>query len=252
MDIRLDNKVALVTGGANGIGLACAEMLAASGAQIAIVDYDAEALPKAVEVVSKQGPAAKGYLQDVREVSALEPLVGRIRKEVGEIDILVCSAGINIPELAHEVTEETWDAIHRVNLRGLFFCNQAVAVQSMMPRRRGVIINIASQMGLVGGVKRAAYCASKGGVVMMSKAEAIDWADYDIRVNVVAPTFVKTRLSDGMLSDPDFKQYILDNILFHRLATLEDVASAVCFLSSDEAGMITGIALPVDGGWTAH
>lgn len=250
MNIRLDNKVAIVTGGANGIGLACAELLAESGARVVLVDYDAENLPKATAAVAQKGPA-KGYLQDVREVSELNPLVSRIRNEIGEIDILVCSAGVNIPELAHDVTEETWDAIHRVNIRGLFFCNQAVAVQSMIPRRQGAIINIASQMGLVGGVKRAAYCASKGAVIQLTRAEAVDWAPYDIRINAVAPTFIRTRLSEGMLTDTDFKKYVMDNILFHRLASLRDVATAVCFLASDEAGMITGTVLPVDGGWTA-
>jgi len=250
MDTRLDNKVAMITGAASGIGLACAEELAGSGAKVALVDKNAETLPGATKKVQAKG-TAEGYLQDVTVIPELGPLISRIRQEMGEIDILVCSAGINIPELAHDVTEETWHTVNDVNAKGLFFCNQAVATQSMMPRKKGAIINIASQMGLVGGIKRAAYCASKGAVVQVTRAEAVDWAPYDIRINAVAPTFVATPLSKVMLEDPEFNKYVMDNVLYHRLATLEDIAAAVCFLASDRATMITGTVLSVDGGWTA-
>jgi len=174
-----------------------------------------------------------------------------IRQEMGEISILVCSAGINIPKPAHEITEAEWDAINNVNTKGLFFCNQAVAIQSMIPLKDRAIVNIASQVGLVGGWKRAAYCASKGAVVLLTRAEAVDWAPYNIRINAVAPTFVSTEFTRSMLEDSEFKNYVLDNILYHRLATVNDVASAVCFLASDKANMITGTVFPVDGGWTA-
>ena len=250
MDIRLDNKVAIVTGAASGIGLACAELLAESGAKVALVDMHAKRLAKTTKLVQAKG-IAKGYQLDVTETPAIAPTVTRIRQELGEVDILVCSAGINIPRLAHEVTEADWDATLDVNTKGLFFCNQAVAVQSMIPRKSGVIINIASQMGLVGGWKRAAYCASKGGVVQLTRAEAVDWAPYNIRINAVAPTFILTPLSEVFFKDPAFEAYIFDNIPLSRLAKVEDVATAVCFLASDEANMITGTILPIDGGWTA-
>jgi len=250
MNIRLDDKVAVVTGAASGIGLACAEMIAESGAKVALVDKNAETLPGATKRVEAKG-VAKGYLQDVTVIPALGPLVSRIREELGEIDILVCSAGINIPQLAQDVTEENWDALNEVNAKGLFFCNQTVAIQSMIPRKKGSIINIGSQMSLVGGWKRANYCASKGAVAQLTKAEVVDWSPYNIRINVVAPTFVETPLSRGMLEDPEFRSYIMDNIPLNRLATLGDVAAAVCFLASDQASMITGTILPVDGGWTA-
>jgi len=122
----------------------------------------------------------------------------------------------------------------------------------MIPRKTGAIVNIASIYSLVGGPKRAPYCASKGGVAQLTRAEAIDWAPYNIRVNAVAPTFVLTNMTRGYLSDPEFKAYVLDNTPLHRLATVDDVAAATCFLASDEAKMITGVVLPVDGGWTAH
>jgi NAD(P)-dependent dehydrogenase (short-subunit alcohol dehydrogenase family) len=110
---------------------------------------------------------------------------------------------------------------------------------------------MASQMGIVGGHKRAVYCASKGGVIQLTRAEAIDWAPYNVRVNAVAPTFVKTEMTENTLSDPESRAWVMDNILFDRLVAVEEVAAAVCFLASDEAAMITGTVLPVDGGWTA-
>lgn len=135
---------------ASGIGLGCAELLAESGAKVALVDVHAERLAKTTKRVQAKG-IAKGYQLDVTDIPAIAPTATCIRRELGEIDILVCSAGINIPRLAHEVTEAEWDAILDINTKGLFFCNQAVAVQPMIPRKSGVIINIASQMGLVGG-----------------------------------------------------------------------------------------------------
>ena len=251
MDIRLDDKVAIITGAANGIGLTCTEQLVASGAKVALVDINAADLAKATKSIQEKG-TARGYQLDVTDIPAIAPVFSRIREDMGEIDILVCSAGINIPKLAHEFTEAEWDSIMNINAKGLFFCNQAAAIQSMIPRKSGVIINMASQMGLVGGWKRAIYCASKGSVVQTTRAEAIDWAPYNIRVNAVAPTFVRTKLSEAFLKDPEFNAYILENIPLHRLATVDDVAAAVCFLASDKANMITGTIFSVDGGWTAH
>ena len=250
MDFDLKNKIAVVTGGSSGIGLACAELLATSGAHVAIIARDPERLKVAVKTIQKKGNAVK-YQLDVTDIASIPLTIEKIRKEVGEVDILVCSAGVNVNKPAHEFTEEDWDMIVSTNTKGLFFCNQAVAIQSMIPNKRGSIINIASQMGIVGGQKRAIYCASKGGVIQLTRAEAIDWAPYNIRVNAVAPTFVKTAMTEKTLSDSESMAWIKDNILFDRLVTVEEVAAAVCFFASDEAAMITGTVLPIDGGWTA-
>ena len=250
MDFDLKNKIAVVTGGSSGIGLACAELLATSGAHVAIIARDPVRLKVAVKNIQKKGNAVK-YQLDVTDIASIPLTIEKIRKEVGEIDILVCSAGVNVNKPAHEFTEEDWDMIVSTNTKGLFFCNQAVAIQSMIPNKRGSIINIASQMGIVGGQKRAIYCASKGGVIQLTRAEAIDWAPYNIRVNAVAPTFVKTAMTEKTLSDSESMAWIKDNILFDRLVTVEEVAAAVCFFASDEAAMITGTVLPIDGGWTA-
>lgn len=250
MNIGFDNKVAVVTGAGGGIGSACAELLATSGAKVALIDCHSERLAMATRRIQEKG-IAKGYQLDVSNIPEINPVITKIRHDLGEVDILVCIAGVNIFKLAHEFTEADWDAILDVNTKGLFFCNQAVAVQSMIPRNGGVIMNISSQMGLVGGPKRAPYCASKGAVIQLTRAEAVDWAPYNIRVNAIAPTFVLSGMTEDILKDPEFKAYVLDNILFHRLATAEDIANAICFLVSDEANMITGSVLPVDGGWTA-
>jgi len=250
MNFHLNNKVAIVTGASSGIGLGCAELLAASGAKVAMIARNLERLKEATRIVQKKG-ISKEYQLDVSDIAAINPTVSKIREELGEIDILVCSAGISIYKLAHEFTEADWDSILSINTKGLFFCNQAVAVQSMIPRKVGAIVNIASQMGLVGGQKRTIYCASKGGVIQLTRAEAIDWAPYNIRVNAVAPTFVSTAMTEKTLSEPEIRAWVMNNILFDRLVTADEVAAAVCFLVSDEAAMITGTTLPIDGGWTA-
>jgi NAD(P)-dependent dehydrogenase (short-subunit alcohol dehydrogenase family) len=250
MNIRLDNQVAMVTGAAGGLGLACAELLAESGARVAVVDMT-QNLEQATRQVQEKGIAG-GYQLDVTDTAAIAVTVSQIRHELGEIDILVACAGINIRQPAHQVTEAAWDKIMAVNLKGLFFTNQAVAVQSMIPRKRGAIVNISSVMGMVGGPDRLVYCATKGGVIQVTRAEAVDWAPYNIRINALAPTYVLTGLTRELLKDPAAEKYIMDNIPLRRLATVEDIAAAACFLASDRADMITGAVLPVDGGWTAQ
>ena len=205
------------------------------------------------ELIKKKGVAG-GYVLDVTDIAAIEPMVERIRKELGEIDVLVCSAGIGPVAKAEDITESEWDRIFAVNDKGLFFCNRAVAVQSMIPRKTGAIVNLASITALIGSPPpgcSAHYHASKGGVASLTRAEAIEWASHNVRVNAVAPCAVETPLIKPFLNIPELREMVLGFIPLRRTALPEDIAAAVCFLASDYAKMITGVVLPVDGGQTA-
>ena len=168
----------------------------------------------------------------------------------GQIDILVNNAGINIPKYALDVTEEDWDLVLDINLKGLFFCSQAVG-REMVKRKSGKIINISSQMGVIGYYKRAAYCSSKAGVVNLTRVLAIEWAPYGVRVNCIGPTFLRTPLTAPMFADEGYYQEIVDRIPLGDIGKPEDVVGAVVYLASPASDLVTGHALLVDGGWTA-
>jgi 2-deoxy-D-gluconate 3-dehydrogenase len=171
---------------------------------------------------------------------------------LGGLDVMVCNAGVNVRTPALELTEAAWDTVLDVNLRGVFFTAQAGAAEMVRQGRGGKIVSIASIMGLVGSPKRsAAYCASKAGVVNLTRALAVEWAEYGIQVNAVAPTFARTALTEGLFEDQAVVDFILERTPNKQLATPESIAEAVAFLCSAGADMITGVTLPVDGGWTA-
>jgi 2-deoxy-D-gluconate 3-dehydrogenase len=172
-------------------------------------------------------------------------------KAFDHIDILVNNAGINIPQWAVDVTEEAWDNIMDINLKGLFFVAQAVG-KVMIQQKKGKIINVSSQAGSVGLLRRAAYCTSKGGVNLLTKVLAIEWAPHNIKVNAIAPTFIETPMTQPMFQDKSFRDYVLGNISLGRLGKPEDVVGAVIYLASEASDLVTGHVLLIDGGWTAH
>jgi 2-deoxy-D-gluconate 3-dehydrogenase len=164
----------------------------------------------------------------------------------------VNNAGMNIPQEAENVTIEAWDQVMDLNLKSAFFAAQAVGRIMIRQGRGGRIINITSQTGTVALIKRSAYCASKAGLNIITKVLALEWAKYNILVNSVAPTFIETEFSRKFLSDNSFREYALSKNLLKRFGKPEDVTGAVIFLASEEASLVTGHILAVDGGWTAH
>ena len=244
--------IAMVTGTGSGIGQACAIGLAKAGSDVVLTELP-DRVAAAEETAREVRAAGRKSLVcplDVTRLPMIEETVDRAMGHFGRIDILVNNAGINIPQTALEVTEEQWDRVLDIDLKGVFFTSQAAARKAFVPQGRGKIVNIASQSGVVGYVKRAAYCAAKGGVVNLTRTLAFEWAPYKINVNAVGPTFVETPLTKPMFEDKAFKADALSRIPWGRLALPEDVVGAVVFLSSDAAEMVTGQTLLVDGGWT--
>jgi 2-deoxy-D-gluconate 3-dehydrogenase len=193
-----------------------------------------------------------GVSIDVTDSTSIQKAVREVAARLGSVDVMVCNAGVNVRKPTLEVTEADWDAVLDVNLRGVFFSAQAGAAQMVKQGSGGKIVSIASIMGLVGGSgSSAAYCASKAGVVNLTRVMAIEWANHNIQCNAVAPTYVRTPLTEGIFENEDFLQSVLTRTPNGKLATPQSIADAVVFLSSPRADMITGITLPVDGGWTA-
>jgi len=248
----LDGKISLVTGAGRGIGRAVALTLARAGSDVALVARSQNQLDAVAKEIQDLGRRAVVFPADLTQTQQLPGLTEKIVQNIGGIDILVNNAGINIPQDSVDVTEEAWDAIMNINLKGAFFMAQAVGKVMIAQGREGRIINVSSQTGSVALAKRAVYCASKAGLNLITKVLALDWAQYGILVNAVAPTFIETELSKDFLADPEFRQYALAKNLLKRFGKPDDVAGAVLYLASPIANMITGHVLMVDAGWTAH
>jgi NAD(P)-dependent dehydrogenase (short-subunit alcohol dehydrogenase family) len=247
----LKGRVAIVTGGASGIGLASVELLAAAGASVAVVDRDKAAAEQALEKIGGQG-LALGV--DVAKEAEIDAAVADVVRQLGRIDILVNSAGTAIRRPAVEVTVEDWDKVISVNMTGTFLFSRSVARTMIAKGEGGSIVQIASIMGLSGGglYPNISYQTSKGAVVNMTRALAVEWAPQQIRVNAVAPTYVKTPFIAGLMAQPDLVKRIEAMTPMARLAEPGEIASAVLFLASPAAAMVTGHTLFVDGGFLAQ
>lgn len=257
MDIRsrnelfdLTGEVALLTGGASGLGRCHAEHLAEFGADVVIADLNLEAAEKAAaELARDRQVKTLAVKLDVSKVPECYEAVERTVAEFGKLDILVNNAGINIRQLAVDVTEEAWDKIVDVNLKGTFFMSQA-AGKVMIPRRHGKIINMSSQMEKIALPKRAAYCATKGGVSQLTKLLAVEWAQYGICVNAIAPSFFTTPMNKELFEDPEFKELIYTQTPMGRPGDPADLGGAIVYLASRASDYVTGHTLFIDGGFT--
>jgi NAD(P)-dependent dehydrogenase (short-subunit alcohol dehydrogenase family) len=248
--VRLAGRVTVITGANSGIGLATARLFAAEGAAVVLAD---------IKDASGQAATIRGRCAaipvDVANGGSVAQLVDRTLTEFGRLDVLVNNAGVDLAKRITETDEADWDRLMSINLRGVFLCSKA-AVLVMRDHGGGVIVNVASELGIVGGSEIAAYCASKGGVVQLTKAMAVDHAAENIRVNCVCPGPVDTPLLQSIMaaaSDPVAEQLsIVSKTLLRRLARPEEIARAILFLASDESSYMTGSIVAVDGGWTAH
>jgi NAD(P)-dependent dehydrogenase (short-subunit alcohol dehydrogenase family) len=241
---RLDGRRALITGGSRGIGLGAAAALGEAGAHVVVAARGSEELQAAVAAMRDAGLSAEAAVLDVTDGAAVVALLDR----VGPVDVLVNSAGMARHGPALETAEADYDAVMAVNVKAAFVLAQEVARRMT---GQGSIIQISSQMGHVGGIDRAVYCATKHAVEGMTKAMAIEWGPRGIRVNTICPTFIRTPLTEGTFADPEKRAWIESKIKLGRVGTVEDVMGAVVYLASDASALVTGTALMVDGGWTA-
>lgn len=247
---RLEGKTALITGAASGLGAASAVALARSGADVALSDRPGVSLDGTAARASAHGRRVLKLAMDICDLAQVREGVAAAERGLGRIDVLVNNAGINRPGPGLDVSEADWDAVFDTNVKGHFFVTQAAA-RAMVARGSGRVIFVASQAGLVALPGQSLYCASKAAVILLAKGLAVEWAKHGVTVNAVAPTVVETNLTRARLANPEFRASVLARIPAGRLATPEDVAAAVVYLASDEAGMVTGSVLSVDGGWTA-
>jgi NAD(P)-dependent dehydrogenase (short-subunit alcohol dehydrogenase family) len=252
--MRLENKVALITGATSGIGAATAEMFAREGAKVALTGRNESRGAVVTARIVEAGGKAIFLRTDVRRASECQRAVDETLASFGRLDILFNNAGVFFPQTALECTEEEWDLQIDINLKGTFLMSKC-ALAPMIAQGRGVLINNSSGWGLVGGDRAVAYCASKGGVVLLTKAMAIDHGRQGIRVNCICPGDVDTPMlpEDARMRGLDWKTYLAgcENRPLGRIGTVDEIAKAALFLASDDSSFMTGTALVVDGGGTA-
>jgi len=240
-----EGKVAVVTGAARGIGQAIAQRLAQESADVVICDLQAEWLAETAGIVEGLGRKALPLAVDVGDSEAVNACINEVVKVFGKVDIMVNNAGITKDTLLVRMSDDDWDAVLRVNLKGTFLFSRAVA-KHMMKQRSGAIINIASISGVIGTAGQANYAASKAGVIALTKSTANELAARGVRANAIAPGFISSKMTDA-LSEDVRKQY-LSRIPLGRFGTVEDIANAVVFLASEQSSYMTGQTLHVNGG----
>jgi len=245
----IKDKVVIITGASRGIGKDLAKLFACNDAKVALVARNGKELENVRSELNKRGNV-EIFPFDVTKFQKHSELIKKIYDEFGRIDVLINNAGTNITKPATEITEEDWDKVMDLNLKSAFFLSQAVHPY-FVENEGGKIVHMSSQMAEVGYFERSAYSSSKGGIRQLTKALAIEWADDNILVNAIGPTFIDTPMTRSMFEDKDFEKDVFSRIPLGRLAETKDLYGAILYLSSDASNMVTGQSLYVDGGWTS-
>ena len=248
--MRISDKVAIITGAASGIGRTTAILFAKEGGKVVIADQNEASGDETVDLIRTDGGQAIFTRVNVTSATDIQGMVKTTIDTYGKLNILVNNAGIAIRLPVVDLPEEDWDRSIDVNLKGIYLGSK-YAIPEMIKNDGGAIVNIASIYGLVGGRTRAAYAASKGGVVNLTRSIALDYALYKIRVNCICPGFVNTPLLKNILKTQEEYQALADLHPIGRLGEMLEIAHGVLYLASDESSFVTGIALPIDGGYTA-
>lgn len=247
----LTGKVAVVTGGGTGLGEAAAKALAEAGASLVVCGRRQEPLEKVASEIQSAGGKALPLKMDVSRREEVESVASEALRTFGKVDILVNNAGINIVKPFLKLTEEDWDAVLNINLKGCFYCCQAIG-KGMVERKSGSIINMVSVFGLTGFMNISPYIASKGAIVQLTKALAVEWGRHNVRVNAIAPSYIRTDMTKRDIeSDERILQFNLGKIPMRRGGEPSELAGVVVFLASDASSFITGDTIAVDGGWLA-
>ena len=244
---RLDGKCALVTGASRGIGLGGAVALAEAGAHVVMIARNRNDIEAAAQSLNAEQLSAIGVSLDVQDHDGIAKLI----KEHGPFDVLFNNAGTNKPEPFTDVSTDNFDTVMNLNVRSAFFMAQHIAADMIKQGRGGSIIHTSSQMGHVGGLERSVYCSSKWAIEGLTRASAIELARHQIRVNTIAPTFIRTPMTQSTFDDPERVKWLEEKIKLGRVGEVEDIMGAVVFLASDTSALITGTSIVIDGGWIA-
>ncbi len=246
---KLEGRIALVTGGGRGLGRAIAEAFADEGADVAVLGRGRQALDETVAAIEERGRRGLAIVADLRSVDALPAVFDDVESQLGEVDILVNSAGLQGDMPALEVTEDVYDAVVETNVKAVFFCCQE-AGRRMLRRGHGKIVNLGSTFSLVGAPNFSVYCATKGAILQLTKTLAIEWSAAGVNVNAIGPTAVRTDMMRPLLDDPEFAATFMPKVPAGRLPEPEDIGRAAVFLASSDSDMVHGHLLMVDCGFT--
>jgi NAD(P)-dependent dehydrogenase (short-subunit alcohol dehydrogenase family) len=249
---RLDGKVALVTGGARGLGLTMATALAQAGADVALSGRSRASCQEAADgIAASTGRQVRAFAADVTKIDDVERLAVEAERELGKVDILVNNAGINIRGPVQELTEADWDAVIDTNLKGPFLCARAMGPR-MVARGWGRVINLGSVLGVIGLPGRAPYAASKAGIVNLTRVLALEWAGTGVTANAICPGAFGTEMNKPLMEDPVKYQQFVAQIPMGRWGEVEELTGAVVYLASEASSYMTGASMFVDGGWIAR